>query len=77
MSVNCEDMATMSTTKLSLITLPFITSIAVGFLLFAIVQTISLLHDTHYNSFAYAISARHYTITIPKGLANPEVDITK
>ena len=77
MSVNCEDMATMSTTKLSLITLPFITSIAVGFLLFAIVQTISLLHDTHYNSFAYAISARHYTITIPKGSANPEVDITK
>ena len=26
---------------------------------------------------AYAITGKHYTITIPKGSANPEVDITK
>lgn len=57
--------------------LPFIISIAVCFLLFSLVQSISLLHNTRYNNSAYAITGKHYTITIPKGSANPEVDITK
>ncbi|MGA9841141.1 MAG: hypothetical protein WBQ25_02390, partial [Nitrososphaeraceae archaeon] len=30
-----------------------------------------------YHNLAYAAGAKHYTITIPKGSANPEVDITK
>ncbi|HEY7078279.1 MAG TPA: plastocyanin/azurin family copper-binding protein [Nitrososphaeraceae archaeon] len=67
----------MSATKLSLITLPFITGITICFLLLSSVQSISLPHNMHYNNFVYAMAGKHYTITIPKGSANPEVDITK
>ena len=75
--VNYDGKATVSATKLSFITLSFITSIAIGFLLFSLVQSTSLLHNIHYNNFVYAMTGKHYTITIPRGSANPEVDITK
>lgn len=75
--VKYDGKATVSATKLSFITLSFITSIAIGFLLFSLVQSTSLLHNIHYNNFVYAITGKHYTITIPRGSANPEVDITK
>ena len=75
--VKYDGKATVSATKLSFITLSFITSIAIGFLLFSLVQSTSLLHNIHYNNFVYAMTGKHYTITIPRGSANPEVDITK
>lgn len=75
--VKYDGKATVFATKLSFITLSFITSIAIGFLLFSLVQSTSLLHNIHYNNFVYAMTGKHYTITIPRGSANPEVDITK
>ena len=77
MSVNCEDKTTLPATRLSITALPFIISIAICFLLFSLVHSFSLLRNIHYNNLAYAITGKHYTITIPKGSANPEVDITK
>jgi plastocyanin len=68
----------MSATKLSFITLPSITGITIGFLILFLVYSISLLHSIHYNNFVYAaMTGKHYTVTIPRGSANPEVDITK
>jgi plastocyanin len=67
----------VSATKLSFITLQFTTSITVGLLLLFLIQTFSLLYNMHYNNLAYAMTGKHYTITIPRGSANPEVDITK
>jgi len=72
--------STVFATKLSFIKLSFITSIALGFLLLSLVQSVSLLHNMHFNNnnnYAYAKIGKHHTITIPKGSANPEVDITK
>lgn len=77
MSINCEDKTTLPATRLSITVLPFIINIAICFLLFSLVHSFSLLHNIHYNNLAYAITGKHYTITIPKGSANPEVDITK
>ena len=67
--VNYDGKATVSATKLSFITLSFITSIAIGFLLLSLVQSISLLHNIHYNNFVYAMTGKHYTITIPRGIS--------
>ena len=51
--------------------------ITVNFLLYSSVNSILLSHDMWYRNLAYAAGAKHYTIIIPKGSANPEVDITK
>jgi hypothetical protein len=51
--------------------------ITVNFLSYSVVNSVSLFHHMRYHNFAYAIDAEHYTIIIPKGSANPEVDITK
>jgi hypothetical protein len=51
--------------------------IAVNFLSYSVVNSILLFHQMQYHKFAYAMDAKHYTITIPKGSANPELDITK
>jgi plastocyanin len=67
----------VSVTKLSFITLPLITSVTIGFLLFSLIQSVSLPHNIHYNNIVYAMTGKHYTIAIPKGSANPEVDIAK
>ena len=77
MSISCEDKTTSPVTRLSITALLFIISIAICLLLFSLVHSFSLLHNIHYNNLAYAITGKHYTITIPKGSANPEVDITK
>jgi len=76
-SISCEDKTTSPVTRLSITALPFIISIAICLLLFSLVHSFSLLHNIYHNNLAYAITGKHYTITIPKGSANPEVDITK
>jgi plastocyanin len=67
----------MFATKLSFVTSQFIRSFTIGFFLFSLVYSVSFLHNIHYSNFAYAITGKHYTVAIPKGSANPEVDITK